>query len=174
MRNIGDTIYWVEHHGHYGKSVPCTMCFGKRFVTIILGDGAHEKSECGFCSHGLDYATGQSKTWEPVAFVRSGIISGVSSRDGIKYEVGYSTVRDSECFDSEEEAIPVRDAKLAEEIEMAAARFKESFVTCKKRQLWSTGYHREWVKYYERQIEWHKMRLGMIKERPTPASKENE
>lgn len=165
MKSIGETIYWVESHTHYGKSVPCPMCFGKRLVTIILGDESQTKIECGFCSHGLEIATGQAKTWEPVSIILSGAITGISTRDGGKYEVGYKTIPFSEVFDSEAEAIPSRDEKLEEVKSRRDAWFKENFINCSKKQIWSAGYHRDCIKSAERSIEWHKARLGMINER---------
>jgi len=165
MRQIGDVIYWVESHTHYGKSIPCPMCFGKQFVTIILGDGSETKSECGMCSHGLDRATGQAKTWDAVALICSGEITGVSTREGIKYEVGYKSVYQHECFDSKELAEVERDKKQKECERRRDEWFKESFINCKKSQIWNAGYHKGCIEYNERQIEWHKARLGMIKER---------
>lgn len=167
MKNIGETVFWVESYAHYGKSILCPMCFGKRFVTIILGNGTHTESECGSCGHGLDRATGQSKTWEPSAVIYSGQITGISTREGAKYEVGHKNVFQHECFDSEAEAIPTRDRKLKEEQDRAAQWFKDQFVNAKKSQIWSAGYHRECIKSAERTIEWHKGRLNMIKEKLT-------
>jgi hypothetical protein len=168
MKSIGDKVYWVESHTHYGKTIPCPMCFGKRYVTIILGDGSETSSECGMCSHGLDRATGQSKTWDATAIIHSGVISGISTREGCKYEVGYSSVYQHECFDSEEEARPTRDRKQKEAEELLDKWFKDSFIQCKKSQIWNAGYHRGQIKYHEQQIEWHKMRLGMCKENSSP------
>lgn len=165
MKNIGDTVYWVESNSHYGKSIPCPMCFGKRFVTIILGDGSETKSECGMCSHGLDRATGQAKTWEAVALIHSGVITGISTRYETKYEVGYSSILANECFDSADEAEPVRVAKQKEAEDRRNNWFKDSFVQAKKTQLWNAGYHRECIKSAERTIEWHRARLGMISDR---------
>lgn len=164
MRSIGDTVYWVEAYTNYGKSIPCPMCFGKRFVAIILGDGSKTDIECGMCSHGLDRATGQAKTWEPTALIHSGTISGISTKDGTKYEIGYSSVKDYECFASEAEADTVRDAKLKEMQERAAVYYKDNFINCKKKQIWSAGYHRSCIKSAEQTLQWHKMRLNMIEE----------
>ena len=167
MKNIGDTIYWVESHTRYDKAIPCPMCFGKRFVTIILGDDSRTESICGMCSHGLEVATGQAKTWEAEAIIKSGKITGISTRDGIKYEIGHQTVEARECFSYESDAHPVRERKLKEAQAQRDEWFRDNFIQCKKNQLWSAGYHRDQVKYHERQIEWHKMRLGMCK-KPTP------
>jgi ribosomal protein S27E len=167
---IGETVYWVESHTHYGLSIPCPMCFGKQFVTIILGDESQTKIECGMCSHGLDRATGQARTWDAAAFVRSGVITGISTREGIKYEVGYQSVYAHECFDSKEAAEPARLAALKEVQERRSKWAEDNFVNCKKSQIWHAGYHRSCIESAERSIEWHKARLGMIKDRAQNAS----
>lgn len=175
--NIGDTVYWVEASTHYQKSIPCPMCFGKCFVTIILGDDSQEKIECGFCQKGYERACGIAKTWEASAMVCSGAITGVSSRDGVRYEVGYRSVYEHEIF-TKEEAELVRVEKLAEVTSQAEHWFKESFVNAKKNQIWSAGYHRECIKREKRTIEWHELRLGMIKDKKinpiTPEEKKQE
>ncbi len=165
MKAIGETVYWVESYMHYSKKIPCPMCCGKLFVTIILGDESKCDIECGMCSHGLDRATGQSTTWEPTAFIKSGVITGISTREGAKYEVGYTSIFQHECFDSEEDAVPTRDKKLKEEQDRAAQFHKDNFVHMKKSQVWSAGYHRDCLERAERTIEWHKARLNMIAER---------
>lgn len=162
MKALGDKIYWVESSTSYGKYVPCTICFGKLHVTLILGDGSQMTVECDFCKHGLDEPRGKAKTWEPAAFIRSGTISGISTRNGIQYEVGHTSLKEHEVFSSEQEAEPVYQAKLKEVTETAAEWFKNSFVTCTKKQTWSAGYHKSRIKDAERTISWHQARLAMI------------
>lgn len=170
---IGDTIYWVESSAHYQKQIPCPMCFGKKFVTIILGDDSQEKIECGACQRGTERPSGFATVWEPSANILSGTITGVSTKDGIRYEVGYKTIRESEAFESDKEAEPYRLLKYEEEKSRADLWWQESFVNAKKKQIWSANYHRECIKREERTIEWHKYRLMKIKEeRKAPRTEE--
>ncbi len=169
---LGDTAYWIESGTNYQKRIPCPMCFGKLFVTVILGDDTQEKVECGFCQRGVERPSGYATTWEASATVHLGIITGVSTKDGIRYEVGYKSLFEHEIY-SESEAELVRVAKFEEAKEQAEKLFRDSFITATKKQVWSAGYHRENIKRAERNIEWHKLRLGMIKT-PHPEPKENE
>lgn len=171
---IGDIIYWVESSANYGKEIPCPMCFGKRFVTLILGDDSKCEIECGYCSHGVDRPSGIAKTWEPHAAVRSGKITGISTRDGIRYEAGYTSLYAHETYDSQAIADEVCKSRLEEVKKHAEEWHIESFVNCKKKQIWSAGYHRESIKSAERNIEWHKMRLNMIKEKNKQGGANNE
>lgn len=163
--NLGDTIYWVESSCNFQKQVPCPMCFGKLFVTIILGDGSQTKIDCGFCEHGLERPSGVATTWEPDARVQSGIVTGISTRDGYRYEVGHRTIDDVDAFSSQVAAETERDLRYEIELERSKEWFKSSFINCKKKQIWSAGYHRGCIASAERTIEWHKLRLGMIEEK---------
>jgi len=163
--NIGDFIYWVYSSTNYQKEIPCPMCFGKLFVTIILGDNSESKIECGYCQKGYERASGIATVWEAVALVKSGEISGVSTRNGTKYEVGYETLMSTEIFTSKKEAEAHRKVRYEEEILRANKWFKDNFVNAKKSQTWSTGYHRNCIKSAEKTISWHKDRLCMIKEK---------
>lgn len=162
--NLGDTIYWIEASTHCQKQVPCPMCFGKLLVTIILGDDSQTKIECGFCQRGTDRPSGFATTWEPSSVLKSGVITGVSTKDGIRYESGYKSLFEHEIYDDEKIAELVRVVKLEEVEAQAKHWFQEQFGDAKKKQIWSAGYHRECIKREERTIEWHKLRLGMIKE----------
>lgn len=162
MKNIGDTIFWVESGTNYCKQIPCPMCFGKRIVTIILGDDSQTKIECGFCQRGTDRPSGMATTWEPSAITQSGTITGVSTRDGVKYEVGHKSINEYETYPTKEIAEIVRLAKFEEVQARADLWFKESFVTAKKKQIWSAGYNRDCIARAKRTIEWHESRLGMI------------
>ncbi len=168
--NLGDLVFWVEASSNYGKEIPCPMCFGKRFVTIILGNGESELSQCGFCQHGIGAPSGTAKTWEPEAKVMSGAVTGISTRDGIKFEVGYRSFHASELFDNEQGAKVVREEKYKEVKESAEHWFKESFINAKKKQIWSNGYHKDCIKSAERTIEWHQYRLGLIASKKEGAS----
>ncbi len=124
-----------------------------------------QKIECGYCKHGLDSPSGFCKTWEPVARVVSGIVYGVSTKDGVRYEVGNSSLYERALFDNEPEAAAFCKLEFERVKALADKYFEESFVRCKASQIWSAGYHKECIKRDERSIEWHKLRLGMIKEK---------
>lgn len=162
--NIGDEVYWVYSTTNYGKQVPCSMCFGKRFVEVILGDNSVVKSECGFCQRGCDRASGNMTIWTDFTEIRHGKITGISMRDGVRYEVGRETLWAYETYPTKEAAEIVYAEKDKEAKERAAECFRESFVNCTKKQIWSVGYHKGCIERAERTIEWHQSRLGMIKE----------
>jgi len=160
---IGQTIYWVDSGVHKEKEIPCPICYGKLSVTIILGDGSQERSECGYCAHGIEGPHGTMKTWKPSADIMSGVITGISNRAGWTYEIGYSSIQENELFKTKAEAEPLQKVKLVEETERAQKWFEDSYKQATKKQIWSTGYHRRCIKDAKRQIEWHELRLQRIK-----------
>lgn len=162
---LGDTVFYVESSTRHQKRIPCPMCFGKKYVQIILGDDSKESIECGYCAHGFERPSGTAITWEPEAVVYKGEISGISTRDSVRYEIGYRTLSGSDIFETEEAANMERDRRFKEETERAALWFRDSFITAKKTQIWSAGYHRRCIKDLERSIGWHKLRLGMIEDK---------
>ena len=166
--NIGDEVFYVTSACHYGKSVPCEMCFGKRKVTVILGNDERVESQCGHCQHGVDAPSGFSRTWEPEASIKFGTIKGISdSSEGWRYSIGYDIVSASELFATREEAVPLMEKQLAEQKERRKVWERDNFITATEKQIWSTGYHRRQIADHKQRMAWHEMRLCMIKEKDT-------
>lgn len=164
--NIGDAVFFVESSCGYGLKVPCRMCFGKRKVTVILGNDEQVLSKCEYCAAGVDPPSGYSTTWEAASIIHSGTITGVRlEHDGWRYDVGGRGVSEPEIFYSRDEAVPLMEARLKEESERKLTYERDHFVTATKKQIWSVGYHRGRIADHERQIRWHEMRLCMIKEK---------
>ena len=163
--NIGDSVFWVYSSTNHGKRVPCEMCFGQKFVTIILGDGSQQPTECGACQAGIDPPSGVQKIWEPIAEVRSGKISGIESDRGTwRYKCGVDNLEEDEIFTEAAQADALRVTRFAEETARAAQFRKDNLVRCKQAQVWSAQYHRRQIKEHEQKIEWHRYRLAMCKQ----------
>lgn len=162
--NIGAGAFIVRSSCHYGTKVPCRICFGKRKVVVILGNDEHVDTECGYCSAGIDPPSGQSTTWGPHADIVAGPITGIRyDYDGWKYDVGGYSTPEHELFTTREEATPVMEAKLKEEVERKQIYERDHFINATKKQIWSAGYHLNRIEDHERQINWHRMRLCMTK-----------
>jgi hypothetical protein len=142
------------------------MCFGKRKVTVVLGNGVNVETECDHCKQGVEPPSGFSKTWEPKSQIHFGVIKGIrDTSEGWRYDIGYESVQDHEVFTSREAAVPLMERRLVEETERRAAFERDNFVTATKKQLWSAHYHRARIADAERTMAWHKMRLCMIQEK---------
>jgi hypothetical protein len=161
--NIGDDVYYVTSSCRHGVSVPCSICFGKLKVRVILGNGEHVDTECQHCAHGMNPPSGFSMTWEPKSEIHFGIIKGIrDTSEGWRYDIGYESVQDHEMFTSREDAVPLMERRLAEETERRKLWERDHFLTATKKQIWSAGYHRSCIETLKRNISWHEMRLCMI------------
>ena len=123
------------------------------------------KSECGFCKKGYDGPSGRATTWEPNAAIHKGKISGVTTRNGIRYEVDYKSIEEHEIFTKKEDADIERKKIYKREVERSELWFRESFIRAKENQIWSAGYHKRCIKSTQKTIDWHEARLGMIKDK---------
>lgn len=170
--NIGDTVFYIESGIHYRKTIQCQMCFGKCKVTIIKGNGESIESECGACEKGLERATGFMTVWEPEAEVKSGTVSGISTKDGVKYEVGFRNLFQHELYDNKSIAEEVRKLKLEEVKEQSEVWFRDNFIQCTKKQLWSAHYHRSCIESAKRNISWHESRLCIIADKKLTTSED--
>jgi len=170
--NIGDKVFYVEASSNYGKKVPCLICFGKKFAKIILGDDSIVEIECGGCKRGIDSPSGTMTVRQPSAVVREGVITGISMRNGLSYEVGYRNLNWHEIFKDKNKAEKEKEKRLKEVTEQAERHFKDKFKNCTENQLWSVRYHNSCIKSDERSIEWHKMRLNMIKDKKHTEAKD--
>lgn len=164
---IGETVFWVESSTNYSKKIPCKMCFGKKRVQLILGDESVIDSSCGYCENGYFGPTGFCTIWEPMAEVKMGRITGISQRDGVRYEIGHKNLFHHEVYADAAIAEEIRKIKYEEVKKHAEEWSKENFVNCTKKQIWSAGYHQRCIEDAKRNIEWHTMRAKMIKERTT-------
>jgi len=136
--NIGDKVFFVEASTNYGKTVPCPICFGKKFAKIILGDDSIVEIECGGCKHGIDSPSGNMTVWEPYTKVIASTISGISTRNGISYEVGYRNLSRYEIFTDENLAEIEKEKRLKEVTAQAERHFKDKFKHCTEGQLLKT------------------------------------
>jgi hypothetical protein len=161
--SIGQEVYYIESSLNYGKEIPCPMCFGKLEVKLILGDGEECKVECGFCRRGCEEPSGMATTWEPVANLKKAKITGMNiEKDEWIYILGFSHLKESEIYATEQEGGPIRQTTYNELMRKKEEWFRDHFIEAKENQIWNAGYHRRQIKDHEKSIEWHRLRLRMI------------
>lgn len=162
---IGDSVFWVYSSVHYSKKIPCEICFGKRGVVIILGDGSRQETACDACAL-QGYPTGLSTIWEPHVEVREGVIDGVmkDSSGGWCYQTGHETLKEHQLFISRDAAQTLFEEKLKEVEHTAKAWRVDQFRRHTKKQTWSASYHRKEIKYHQARVAWHQEQLKI----PTP------
>lgn len=159
---IGETVYFADACAYAQVRAQCPVCFGKLFVTLILGDESQEQIECSACGLGYDGPQGWINEHAATSSVTKGTISGISrSYSGARewdYEVG--GMRREHVFRTHDEAEAKR-VELFAAAQVSAQDTKERIIAGKKKgAAWSVRYHREHIKDLERRIEWHRSKLN--------------
>lgn len=156
----GDTIWWARC-GTKEIHPTCPICFGKRQVTLILGNDDHVITPCDYCGRGYEGPKGYIIEWEWVAEYEKTKISGVSiqERDGVRkidYRIGSGYVAYPEdVFDTENEAKLRTEERVKEHNEELEKKLLQSKEYAHKTYSWHVGYHNFQLKEAQRKIEYH-------------------
>lgn len=168
---IGDKV-WCAVSNTVQKSLPCPECFGKRQLTVILGDDSKIPIPCESCSwseqsgwgYNEPYPHGYIRYYEHQERAEEVIINRVEIT-GDKTDYGYSgnyRMDADRVFATKEEA----EAKSRElcfehtEAEIAKIKNKEKPT---RTWAWNLHYHRDCIKRAERDLEYHKAKLDVSK-----------
>lgn len=162
MRNIGDKGYYASFDLRV-KHIPCGVCFGNKYVKVILGNGEEVTVECLACEKGYLGPTGYQEIYEYEAKAQEAIINRIEvTGNGVEYytDCGCGEYR---FFDTKEEAI-IRCSELAkkhndEQIERIKHREKPN-----KDWTWHVYYHKKEMQNAEKSFFYHQEKLDIAKE----------
>lgn len=147
--NIGDEV-WYANRTSVSEKITCPECFGKKYLTVILGDGSQVTIDCAGCASGFEDPKGYVTYYKQDIEVRLITIDRVEiNPDYVEYAFdkfgcGCHIAKDKDLFLTKEGA-EVRAKELADEWnkeELAKLHRKE-----KNHRDWSWHVH-----YYRRQI----------------------
>lgn len=163
---IGDKVWWA-HCGTREVQHACPICFGKKKVTLILGDDSEVECECDFCGKGYQHAIGYVIEHDWVAEPKQITIDGISiDHYGDKRTIRYSYLNyclyDEDVFDTEEEAKIQCDKKTTEHNENVRKNLYSRAQSSHKSYSWSVGYSKREIKEAQRRIEWHQAKIKEI------------
>jgi hypothetical protein len=74
-KNIGDKVWWATCENKTVE-IDCPVCFGKKEVTLILGNGEQVKTDCDYCGRGFEPAKGYTQEYQMVSGVKEIEITG--------------------------------------------------------------------------------------------------
>jgi len=163
MRKLGDNV-WVASIERYTESILCLECFGKKSLTVILGDDSRVEIPCVGCACGYDPPTGFMSHAQYKPDVRRETIIRIEVEpDKIEYLTQNSHLfKDSEVFDTEEEAEKRAIILMNEHNEEEKKR-----MYCKERPsrtwAWNVHYHRKQIRDAEKTIAYASEKLGIAK-----------
>ena len=172
--NVGDKI-WFAHCGHREVTKTCPICFGKKEVTLILGNDDKviiECNYCGSCSHykGYDYSSGYIKEYEYVAEPEQFTITHIKSEcskegETYTYHSDHYYFEQDIIFDTREEALAKCNEIVAQKEKEETTRAEYLKNDKHKNFAWNACYHLRTAKKNREEAEWHEKLAKLCKER---------
>jgi hypothetical protein len=165
--NIGEKV-WHASRKSTEEKITCPECFGKKYLTVILGDDSQVTIDCAGCASGYDPPKGY------ITYYKQGIDASLVTickvqiySDHVEY--GYNgtdhccyIAKDIDLFPTKEKA-EIRAKQLAEEWnkEQLAKIYRKE----KNNHTWSwhVHYHRKQIRDAEKTIEYAKKQLDAAK-----------
>jgi hypothetical protein len=167
---VGDSV-WIPRYGREQKTITCPICFGKKEVTLILGNGEYVVLPCSYCAQGYEPPGGTVAEYilEPRAELV--VITGKETkegRDGVTVEYkstgGYIHAEDR-VFGTEAEAMAVAREMASEDQKQQDERTEYIKADKRKSFAWNAGYHLREAKRDRESAEYHEKMARVCKER---------
>lgn len=171
MFNRGDKV-WHASFKRILKRVVCPECFGKKYLTVILGDDSRVIIDCAGCSAGYDPPKGYVEYFEHSADVELVTICEVRIYNSIEYGFNHQEsldftvhriANDKNMFATKPEA-EVRAQKLAEEWNQEQLAKIHQKKNNDRSWSWHVHYYRKMIRDAEQTIEDARVRLDVARE----------
>jgi len=168
--NIGDKVWWARCEMVSVKE-PCSVCFGKMQVILILGNGDEVVLPCDYCGKGWEIPRGYTRAQKYIAEPKQVIITSRKSEatcSGEKhtyYINPYTPLDDDRVFATLEEATKKCAEILQQKTKDESTKAELIKYDTQKAFSWNAGYHMKIVKQAKRDIEYHERMAQLCKER---------
>ncbi len=161
--NIGDEAWWagIELYEDY---LICPHCFGKKFLTVILGDDSQVTIECYCCREGYYGSQGRIKVHQSRVDVRLVTITGKEQSVGndIEYRFNGYYCKQNDLFSTKLEA-DVRAVQISNEYGMEEMKRYYSKDKHDRNWAYQVIYHRNFVKSLKKDLDYHESKLIVAK-----------
>lgn len=167
---IGDTI-WLARYGRQEVLVPCNVCYGKKEVTLILGNDDSVILPCEACGHGFRAPTGTQTEYTFVCGAEQCRITGMrieisSDRESVTYDMlGGCYADESKCFATEEEAMLAAEALRKAEDERENTQAAAIKANAQRSFIWNAHHHMSEFNRAMRDAEYHARKAELCKAR---------
>ena len=159
-KQVGDEV-WVARCGQEQVTKTCPVCFGKRQVTLTLGDDSEMELPCEYCKLGYEGPRGVVNEYEwidaavlvRITEVRVKQSAGV---EDVEYMCGHYFYTPDKVFDAKDEALERCKAEIAERELQQTTNASQMKKYKAKSFAWHAGYHMQEVKRAERDVEYHR------------------
>lgn len=168
MFKINDEVYHAQYERKQ-RFIVCPDCMGKKFLTVIMGDGSTVTIDCVNCTRGAyEGPHGNIETWDYEATVTKRKITGMEvTPQKTEYKSyilcddggsSYYTLKNDDIFATEAEAV-IRANELKAEAEKDEAKRLLQKYDHNRTWAWNASYHRKGIKDAERNLIYHTAQL---------------
>lgn len=181
---IGDEA-WIAYSEPTEVKRTCPVCFGKREVTVVLGDESRVITPCDYCGKGYegprgwvaDAEFGPRAVKRRVTEVRSTETATGAEREFI-FDGSSWVPEPADVFPDEASALARAAVKVAEAEETEDRRRRWRKDQALRTLSWTVGYHTREAKDAERRMLYHRARATVWRERAAaeraaPSPREN-
>ena len=175
----GDKIWCAMYNRHEHVAVVCPVCFGKREVTLILGNDDHVVLPCAYCSCGSAPPTGMVKEYQTVAKPELRAITKIEIKQTSKgeerrYNTCHNYWDDSLIFQTEAEAAKKAVGLAAKDMEEQVTRAKNIKKNHWHNYSWNAGYHMREANNQRKGAERHDALAKICKDRSKTMRKQQD
>jgi len=166
--NIGDKV-WYSGRKSTTESVVCPECFGKKYLTVTLGDDSQVTIDCAGCASGYDPPRGYKTYYKQDIEVSQVTICQIEI-EPTSVEYGFNSfdrrhyrVKETDLFTTKEKA-EIRAKELAEQWNqehLAKIHRKEQN---NRTWSWHVHYYRKMIRDAEHNIERAKKKLDAARQ----------
>lgn len=166
--NIGDKVWWAVCKSEQVKN-ECIVCFGKREITILLGNGEQVKTECEYCKNGFENARGFTMDYKRTSDIKEIIITGkevVENEKGRKIEYRYQNY----CLYFNDNIFIVKEDAENRLVEMIKEYEQEEVkrIIERKKSItnhlsWSIGYYKKELKNAQNKVDYYLRKITELK-----------
>jgi hypothetical protein len=156
--NIGEKVWWAKCENKHVE-IDCPICFGKKEVTLILGNDEKIKTDCDYCVSGFEPPKGFTMEYQRVSGVEEVVVTGkevVENEQGRKVEYryhNYCLYPQDNIFDTKEEAENRVSELIKEHEQYEADRNIHRIKSNQSKYSWKIGYYKKRLKDAQREIE---------------------
>jgi len=165
--NIGDKV-WYANRDSTQERVTCPECFGKKYLTVILGNDSRVTIDCAGCAAGYNPPRGYVTYYKQFVNVSQVVIDKVEvSCEYVKYGFNKTECccyigKDTDVFSTKEEA-EIRATELAEQWNREQLEKIHRKEKNNRTWAWHVLYHRNQIRDAEKTIEYAKKKLEAAK-----------
>jgi hypothetical protein len=155
--NIGDKIWWAKYEQIEVKKT-CPVCFGKLWVTVILGDDSKVETQCSACERGFQQY-GYVNEYEYVSAVKEVTIdrkevNETDSGRNVEYRYQHYCLDKTNSFSTKEEAEKRLAEMILEKQKEDLARMEHHKNNILHKFSWHVSYYQKQQREALKQIEW--------------------